>query len=350
MAVMAPFDSETAWQAVLGRDETTDGSFVYGVLTTGVYCRPACPSRRPRRENARFFETPAAAEAAGFRECRRCRPKSDAASKQLVDAARRRLEMDIEEAPGLDALANELGVSAGHLQRTFKRLTGVSPRQYAANLRAEAFKAHLRGGDDVTTATYAAGYGSISRVYDRASRPLAMTPGSYRRGGEGMLVAYTITQTPVGRVLLAATERGVCFIAIGDNDEEIEGALRREYPRAEVVRGDDAIRRYADALQDYVSSGLRDTSLPLDLKGSAFQLLVWRALQAIPSGETRTYREIAIAIGRPAAVRAVARACATNPLPLVVPCHRVVRGDGAIGGYRWGTSKKKALLEAESRT
>lgn len=350
MTAMTSIDRETAWQAILGRDRAADGSFVYGVTSTGVYCRPACPSRRPRRENIRLFTSPLEAEAAGFRECQRCTPKGAIRSERLVAGARQLLEEDIEEGLGLEALAARLSVSAGYLQRTFKRLTGLSPLQYAANLRAEALKSRLREGEDVTTATYAAGFGSISRVYEQAPGLLGMTPGAYHRGGSGMTVSFTTAESSLGRALMAATGRGVCFIAIADSDDELEAAIRAEYPQADIDRDDGALRPYVDALRDYLDSGLRQTSLPLDLRGSAFQVLVWRALQSIPAGETRSYREIAIAIGRPAATRAVARACATNPLPLVVPCHRAVRSNGDTGGYRWGVERKRALLKLEHET
>jgi AraC family transcriptional regulator of adaptative response/methylated-DNA-[protein]-cysteine methyltransferase len=344
---MVAIDSETAWRAILARDDDVEGTFVFGVTSTGVYCRPGCPARTPRRENVRLFVTADEAESAGFRECRRCFPRSEPAARRLVNEARRLIEAESEEAPGLDALAGQLGVSAGHLQRTFKRLTGVSPRKYAAHRRAEAFKARLRSGEDVTTATYAAGYGSISRVYDRSVDLLGMTPGTYRRGADGITVSYTTTDTPVGRVLLAATARGVCYIAIADNDEELEAAVRAEYPRAELRRDGEALSDYDAALGRYLASGMRETSLPLDLRGSPFQILVWQALRSIPAGETRSYSEIAASIGRPDATRAVARACATNPVPLVVPCHRAIRSNGETGGYRWGAQRKKALLAKE---
>jgi AraC family transcriptional regulator of adaptative response/methylated-DNA-[protein]-cysteine methyltransferase len=347
---MVAIDSETAWRAILERNDSADGDFVFGVTSTGVYCRPGCPARTPRRENVRLFATADEAEMAGFRECRRCLPRSEPAARRMVNDARQLLEAEADDPPGLEALAAQLGVSAGHLQRTFKRLTGVSPRQFAANRRAEAFKTRLRSGEDVTTATYAAGYGSLSRVYDRSAAMLGMTPGAYRRGGDGITVSYTTIETPVGRVLLAATARGVCFIAIVDSDEEIEAAVRAEYPRADLRRDDDALSDYADVLRHYLASGMRETSLPLDLRGSAFQMLVWQALRSIPAGETRSYSEIAASIGRPEAARAVARACATNPVPLVVPCHRAIQSNGEPGGYRWGAERKKALLAKERAT
>jgi AraC family transcriptional regulator of adaptative response/methylated-DNA-[protein]-cysteine methyltransferase len=343
-------DPASAWQAVLARDSSRDGAFVYAVTTTGVFCRPGCPSRRPRRENVRIFAAPSEAEAAGFRECRRCRPKSVPAVERLVAEVKRQLEADNDATPTLQELATSLDLSPGYLQRRFKQATGVSPRGYAAGLRAQSLRSRLKTGDDVTTATYAAGFGSISSVYEQAPGMLGMTPGSYRRGGEGMSIEFTTTPSFLGRVLLAATSRGVCFIAIGDDDAELRAALGREYPRAQLQQAPERLREHVAGLRAYIEGGLRQASLPLDLRGSSFQLLVWQALQAVPAGETRTYQQIAAAIGRPSGARAVAQACATNPLPLLVPCHRVVRSDGASGGYRWGESRKRRLLDLEQQS
>ena len=340
-------DEESAWQAVLARDSSREGAFVYAVTTTGVFCRPGCPSRRPRRENVRIFASPLEAEAAGFRECRRCRPKGAPAAERLVSEVKRLLEAANDATPTLQDLAISLDLSPGYLQRRFKQATGVSPRRYAAGLRAQALRSRLKDGDDVTTATYAAGFGSISSVYEQAPGLLGMTPGSYRRGGDGLAIDFTTTPSFLGRILLAATSRGVCFIAIGDDDEDLKAALGREYPRAQIRQAPDRLSEHVAGLSSYLEGGLRQASLPLDLRGSAFQLLVWQALQAVPAGETRTYQQIAAAIGKPLGARAVAQACATNPLPLLIPCHRVVRSDGASGGYRWGEGRKRRLLERE---
>ena len=337
------------WQAVLDRDAAQDGHFVYAVVTTGVYCRPTCPSRRPRRENVRFFDGPAAAESAGFRECRRCYPKRQPAAERLVAETMRLIDGCTDETtPDLSTLAASLGVSAGYLQRRFKRSTGLSPHAYAASRRSEALKSRLREGDDVTTATYEAGYGSISRVYEGASSLLGMTPATYKHGGRGLTIGWTTTATRFGRVLVAATERGLCFVALADDDEALEAKVRTEFPAATIGRDDAAMSPYVEGLHAYLDSGLRTLDLHIDAHGSLFQMLVWRALQSIPAGETRSYGEVAKAIGHPRAVRAVANACAHNPTALVVPCHRVVPATGAPGGYRWGVERKQALIEHEA--
>ena len=340
---------EQRWQAVLDRDALQDGRFVYAVVTTGVYCRPACPSRRPQRQNVRFFHEPSAAEDAGFRECRRCFPSRAPAAERLVTETMRLIDTNEEEtAPDLTALAAGLGVSSGYLQRRFKRATGLSPHAYAALRRSEALKTRLRGGADVTTATYEAGYGSISRVYESASALLGMTPATYRRGGRGLTIVWSTTETRFGRVLLAATNRGLCFVALADNDETLEARLRDEFAAAAIERDDDALRAYVEGLHAYLDSGLRALDLPIDAQGSLFQMLVWRALQSIPAGETRSYGQVAELIGLPKAVRAVASACANNPIALVVPCHRVIPATGGTGGYRWGPERKAALIDHEA--
>lgn len=344
-------EPDTAWAAVLARDPHFDGKLVYGVTSTGIYCRPSCPSRRPRRERVSFFAAPDAAEAAGFRPCRRCRPRSDGPSdaERIARIAREHLDAHLDEAVTLDELGREVGVSPWHLQRTFKRQTGMSPKAYVQARRAERLKERLQKGDTVTTATYEAGYGASSRLYEQAGRRLGMTPGTYRRGGEGLRIRYTVAASPLGRLLVAATDRGLCSVALGDDDAELEQALRREYPRAQVERsrGDDEdFDRWVAAVAGSLERP-RPLSLPLDVQATAFQQQVWQALQAIPPGETRTYGEIAADLGRPAAARAVARACATNPVALAIPCHRVVPADGSFGRYRWGGERKRRLLERE---
>lgn len=348
-----PLDPDTAWTAVVERDARFDGRFVYAVDSTGIYCRPTCPSRRPRQGNVRFFAVPEEAEQAGYRPCRRCRPRAGETSRQ-AEAVRRAcgyLEAHLEEAPTLNDLAREVGMSPWHLHRTFKSVLGLSPKQYAARLRAGRFKDEVRGGESVATATYGAGYGSSSRLYEKAGENLGMTPGAYRRGGQGMHIRYTLADSPFGRLLVGATERGICAVSVGDADGPLEAGLRKEYPNAEIERDDAGLQEWLAAVLPALDG--RDDSgkageLPLDLQATAFQWRVWRALQEIPRGETRSYQEVAAALGQPRAARAVAQACASNRVALVIPCHRVVRGDGTPGGYRWGAERKETILRREA--
>jgi AraC family transcriptional regulator, regulatory protein of adaptative response / methylated-DNA-[protein]-cysteine methyltransferase len=340
--------ADDRWQAVVNRDRGRDGEFVFAVSTTGIYCRPSCPARRPRPENVSFFADSAAAERAGFRACRRCRPKSGLSPQEaLVARATTWLDAHIEERVTLSRLAAALGVSPGHLQRNFSRVTGVSPRVYAAARRLESAKSRLRDGADVTSALHAAGYGSSSRFYAQARSALGMTPTSYKRGGEGMTMSYATTGSPSGRVLVAATERGICAVSLGEDDAALEQSLAAEYPRATIRRDDDALRPYVDSVLAHLRDRTPLAALPLDVVGTPFQHEVWHAIRAIPAGERRTYGQIAATLGNPNGARAVARACATNPAALVIPCHRVVRGDGGAGGYRWGAERKQALLASE---
>lgn len=344
-------DADAAWEAVQARDERHDGAFVFAVRTTGVYCRPSCPSRRPLRRNVAFFRTPDEAERGGYRACKRCRPKSQTDAERQVRKAREYLEAHLDEQVTLEALARAVAMSPFHLQRTFKRLVGLSPKAYQNARRLERFKASVRRGDTVSRATYEAGFGSSRGLYEQAGAGLGMTPGAYRRGGRGLRVAFGVFDSGLGRVLVAATERGVCTAALGDDDAALEAALRRELPHAEVERDDDAVRPWADPILRQLAGAAPDPASeaapPLDLQGTDFEVSVWRALQRIPRGETRTYAEVAASLGRPSAARAVARACAGNRVCLVVPCHRVIRGDGALAGYRWGVDRKRRLLEME---
>jgi AraC family transcriptional regulator of adaptative response/methylated-DNA-[protein]-cysteine methyltransferase len=342
-------DSERCWQAVAGRDGGSDGAFVYGVRSTGIYCRPSCPSRRPRREQVAFFPLPAAAELAGFRACKRCAPREVSPADPgaaVVAAACATIADRLEEPLTLEQLGQAVGMSPHHLQRTFKRLVGVSPREYADALRLEALKGRLRAGDSVSDAIYAAGYGSPSRIYERADAQLGMPPAIYRGGGKGMQIGYTLVDSPLGRLLVAATPRGVCAVSLGDDDDHLEYELRAEYPRAEIMR-DDEIGEAVVAILAYLGGQKPSLDLSLDVRATAFQRQVWQALQAIPYGETRTYMQIAEGLGNPKAVRAVGRACATNPVSLVVPCHRAVGSDGKLHGFRWGLHRKQALLDME---
>jgi AraC family transcriptional regulator, regulatory protein of adaptative response / methylated-DNA-[protein]-cysteine methyltransferase len=340
--------ADDQWQAVVNRDRGRDGQFVFAVSTTGIYCRPSCPARRPRPENVSFFANPAAAERAGYRACRRCRPKAVASSQEeLVARATAWLDTHIEERVTLPRLAAALGVSPGHVQRTFTRVTGVSPRAYAAARRLELAKTRLRDGADVTSALHASGYGSSSRFYAQARASLGMTPTSYKHGGEGMTMNYATTGSPIGRVLVAATGRGLCAVSIGEDDAALERSLSAEYPRATIRRDDEALRPYLDSILAHLRDRASLAALPLDVVGTPFQHEVWQALRAIPAGERRTYGQIAATLGNAKGARAVARACAANPAALVIPCHRVVRGDGDSGGYRWGAERKQALLASE---
>ncbi|HTV66171.1 MAG TPA: bifunctional DNA-binding transcriptional regulator/O6-methylguanine-DNA methyltransferase Ada [Bryocella sp.] len=337
------------WQQVMARDARQDGRFVFAVRTTGVYCRPSCPSRRPRRESVEFFANPNDAERAGYRACLRCKPAEVSAQARYVARARQLLD-NAEGVVTLNALSKRVGLSPFHLQRLFKRATGLSPREYQSARRMQLVKAGLRGGGDVTTALYDAGYGSPSRLYEKSTQQLGMTPGEYRRGGTGASITFAIAPTPLGRMLVAATERGLCAVRFGESATELERDLRHEFHSAEVHRDDAAMQRYIEPLVAAIRGDNASIDLPLDVRATAFQMKVWNQLRQIPRGETRSYGDIAREIGEPAAVRAVARACATNPVALAVPCHRVVRSDGQESGYRWGVERKKQLLAREQRS
>lgn len=348
---MAPMRRENNfWRSVLERDRAMDGRFVFAVRSTGIYCRPSCPARRPSRQQVEFFPLPEAAEQAGFRACRRCRPRQTAPGDPAATLAQRvcqAINADAETAPSLARLGGALGVSATQLQKTFKRVMGISPREYAGARRVAALKSKLRSGQDVTRALYEAGYGSSSRLYEKTSAELGMTPGAYRRGGRGMNISYTIVTCPLGRMLVGATERGVSALTLGDSDSVLEAALIAEYPRAQIHRDDARFSAWTKTLERHLNGFEPRLDLPLDLQATAFQRCVWKELQKIPYGETRTYTQVARAIGKPRAIRAVARACATNPVSVIVPCHRVIRENGSLAGYRWGLSRKEALLRQE---
>ena len=336
------------WALVCARDRSADGRFVYAVSSTGIFCRPSCPSRRPRRERVRFFDSTGSAQDAGFRACLRCRPLEAAADPWVARIERACL--DITRAatpPQLTTLARRAGSSPYHFLRNFKRIVGVTPRAFAETRRFESVKHHLRAEGTVTTAIFDAGFGSSSRFYEGAASRLAMTPSAYRAGGAGEIIRYTTAASPVGRILIAATERGVCRVALGDDDGELAGSLRAEYPQARIEKAPTALRATLTQVTDHLAGRLPRLELPLDIRATAFQRQVWEVLKAIPSGETRTYGEVARAIGRPSASRAVARACASNPVALVVPCHRVVPAAGGEGGYRWGRQRKTRLLARE---
>jgi AraC family transcriptional regulator of adaptative response/methylated-DNA-[protein]-cysteine methyltransferase len=341
---------EDRWRAVLAADASQDGAFVYAVRSTGIYCRPSCPSRRPRHEMVRFFEAPEAAQRAGFRACRRCKPDDIRATDPQVDAVRKAchyIDVHTEGTVTLAELGAAVGLSPHHFQRIFTRVMGISPRAYADARRLGRVKARLKAGDGVAGALYEAGYGSSSRLYERANGQLGMTPATYRRGGQGAAIRYTIARSPLGRLLVAATEKGVCMVCLGDRDDELEDELRREFPAAEIRRDNPALGTWVAALLRHLDGHEPRLELPLDVRATAFQWRVWQALRNIPYGEQRTYGEIAAVLGAPTAARAVGRACATNPVALVVPCHRAVGAQGSLTGYRWGVERKKRLIARE---
>jgi AraC family transcriptional regulator of adaptative response/methylated-DNA-[protein]-cysteine methyltransferase len=352
----AVMNNPELWNAVLARDASRDGSFVFAVRSTGIYCRPSCPARRPRREQVRFFQLPEGAEQAGFRACRRCHPRRARASDPQVEMVRRichAIDEHDEEPLTLKALSAETGVSAHHLQRTFRDVMGITPRQYQENRRLANFKANIKTGASVTDAMYEAGYGSSRGLYEKSSARLGMTPATYGRGGRGMRIVYTIASCSLGRLLVAATEHGVCSVALGDSDAELTSALFAEYSNASIDSKDTLIspslNLWLNKVLDQINGQAVRIDLPLDIQATAFQWRVWEELRRIPFGSTRSYQEIAKAIGKPKAVRAVARACAGNHVALVIPCHRVIREDKNLGGYRWGSKRKRTLLEHERK-
>jgi len=339
------------WAAVLARDPDAEGRFVYGVVTTGVYCRPTCPSRRPLRANVRFFADGAEAEATGLRPCKRCRPTESppAERRAAAVAAACRLIDASDEPPALDALAEAAGLSRFHFHRVFKTLTGVTPRAYAEARRGERVKSELDAGSNVTEALYGAGFGSNGRFYATSNARLGMRPSDYRRGGRGAVIRFAVGQTSLGAILVAATDKGVCAIQFGEDPDDLVRALQDRFPRAELIGGDAAFEALVARVVALVESPTEAAELPLDVRGTAFQERVWRALREIPAGATSSYAEVARRIGAPRAVRAVAQACAANPAAVAIPCHRVVRSDGAPSGYRWGVERKAALLAREGR-
>jgi AraC family transcriptional regulator of adaptative response/methylated-DNA-[protein]-cysteine methyltransferase len=342
---------EAQWNALSARDSNQDGSFVFAVSSTGVYCRPSCPARRPRRENVRFFLRPEQAEQAGYRACLRCRPKSAGAHAEPdgVKAICRFIEQHLDEPVTLERLGKEFRQSPFHLQRRFKAVLGITPREYADSCRLRTLKRSLQAGDSVTRAMYDAGYGSSSRLYERTASQLGMTPDKYRRGAVAAVIHYICADSPLGRMLIAATDRGICAIQFARTDGELLEGLKREFPFAARKPDEGKLRSWSKTLLCQLHGKKLDDSLPLDIRATAFQRRVWTYLQTIPFGATQSYSQVAKAIGQPLAARAVARACATNPVAVTIPCHRVVREDGSMGGYRWGMERKKALLEMEQR-
>ncbi len=340
-------ETTTLWEAVVRRD--SQARFVFGVRSTRIYCRPGCPARQPRPSGVTFFASPRTAEEAGFRPCRRCRPQTltvDPAVCMVLEVCRLLCSNPRADVT-LAALGKSFGMSPWHLQRTFKSLIGITPRQYADACRLDRFKVQLRDGQSITGALYEAGYGSSSRLYERTTSQLGMTPSRYKRGGEGKSIRYTIISSVLGRLLVGATDDGVCAVSVGENDQFLEALLREEYHAASIVRDDEALALWANEIVRRSTGAAPHLDLPIDVRATAFQRRVWETLQSIPSGETRTYRDVSRELGDPNGARAVAGACAANPVAIVVPCHRVVRGDGGLGGYRWGLERKTRLLTAE---
>jgi AraC family transcriptional regulator of adaptative response/methylated-DNA-[protein]-cysteine methyltransferase len=341
------------WDAVLARDPQAEDVFWLGVTSTGIFCRPTCAARRPRREHARFFGSRAAAQAAGFRPCRRCRPTDEARTQlDVVAEVCRIIEADDSGSPvTLEELGRRVGWSPFHLQRTFRRIVGVSPRQYAESKRLERLRGRLRDAESVTTALYDAGWGSSAAFYATAPAHLGMSPSAYRNGAARDRIAYTIVSSPIGPMLVAATPRGVCSIRFSDEDDRLVQDLHEEFPRAASIERDDgALRDLAGAVLANLAGSQPHLDLPLDIRATSFQRRVWEAIRSIPYGETRTYAEIAAAVGAPAAARAVGQACGANPVSIVIPCHRVVASGGGLGGYGWGLERKRWLLRHEADT
>jgi AraC family transcriptional regulator of adaptative response/methylated-DNA-[protein]-cysteine methyltransferase len=353
-AMMESMMNETraavAWQRVEERDGTADGTFVYAVRTTGIFCRPSCPSRRPARQNVEFFPNPITARAAGYRACLRCQPEGRKNDSEQVDRLCSHLAANLDRQVTLEELGQIAGVSKFTVQRMFVRVLGVSAAAYQRELRTSALKQSLsnRKGKNVTEAIYEAGYSSPSRVYEGAAQRLGMSPGAYRKqsrgGGQPQLIRFATVRSELGELLIAATDKGICAVTLGDSERQLEAKLRAQFPAALLSR-DEALSKTARLVIDGQQAATSE--LNLDIRATAFQLRVWQALREIPRGQTRTYAQVAQSIGQPTAVRAVARACATNPVAVVVPCHRVIGSDGKLTGYRWGIERKKKLLESE---
>ncbi len=346
--IIVNMEHEVLWNAVTNRDERFDGAFVFAVATTGVFCRPSCKARRPNRVNVRFFNETVEAVACGYRACLRCKPLNIDHVDEVVQKVIAACEMlaDMPEAT-LEEVASTAGMSAYHFQRKFKDIVGVSPKKYAEAIKMERFRDEIRGGRDVTDAMYEAGYGSSRGLYEKASANLGMTPATYKKGGVGMKIEYTIVDCSLGKMLVARTDRGICSVTFGDEPSELASALRDEFPNAEIAEDAENLGKAVKAILEYLSGKQHRIVLPLDLQATAFQLQVWELLRKIPYGETRSYSQIAEQMGDKKKVRAVARACATNRIALVIPCHRVVAADGGLAGYRWGVERKEILLANE---
>jgi len=342
-------DNDACWSAVERRDRAADGTFVYSVRTTGVYCRPSCAARLPRRDNVAFHQTCTDAERAGFRPCKRCRPNASTLAEVHAGAVARacRLIEEAEEAPSLEALARAAGMSRFYFHRVFKAVTGVTPKAYAAGHRGKRVREELSSGESVTEAIYGAGFNSNGRFYAAAPGLLGMTPTQFRSGGRGNVIRFAVGECSLGAILVAATAKGVCAIEFGNDPEMLVRALQDRFPRAQLLGGDKAFERLVAEVVGFVEAPGRGLDLPLDIRGTAFQQQVWKAIRDIPAGSTASYRDLAKRIGAPKAVRAVAQACGANAIAVAIPCHRVVRTDGSTSGYRWGVERKRALLDRE---
>jgi AraC family transcriptional regulator, regulatory protein of adaptative response / methylated-DNA-[protein]-cysteine methyltransferase len=338
------------WRAVVERNESKDGLFVFGVRSTGIYCKPSCPARHPNLEQVRFFHQPDEAESSGFRACKRCNPREARPSSraELVQRICTYIEASLDAKLTLENLSHQAGLSPFHFQRTFKRVLGISPRQYVEARRLEKVKRSLTNGETVTSSLYDTGFTSKSRLYEKNTQ-LGVSPGAFRRGGPGLRIHYTIVDSAIGRVLLAETVRGVCAVCMGASDEAVEAALREDYYAADLHRDDEGMKKWAQALLSYFDGHEFPRDLPLDVKATVFQWKVWREIQSIPYGQTATYSSIAKSLRAPQATRAVARACATNPVAIVIPCHRVIGKNGSLRGYAWGVKRKRTLLSLENK-
>lgn len=334
-------------EAMLAGDQRYDGIFITAVLTTGIYCRPSCSARKPKPENVTFYPDCHTAELNGFRACKRCQPKQRVYEVEIVETVCGLIDQHHEENPSIKWLADEVGLSTSQLHRIFKRILGITAKQYMDTQRLENFTQQLKDGVSIADAGYQAGYGSSSRIYENVPKQIGMTPAEYKQGGQGLQIWYTITDSPLGRMLVATTERGVCGISLSDQDDDLTDFIAQEYPEANLVYDDTELSEYVQEILAHLSGQRPHLDLPIDIQVTAFQRLVLDALQKIPYGETRSYSDIAESIGKPTSIRAVANACGANPVPLVIPCHRVTRKNGVSGGYRWGTERKEALLHLE---
>jgi AraC family transcriptional regulator of adaptative response/methylated-DNA-[protein]-cysteine methyltransferase len=342
-------NTEHRWALVQSRNQQADGEFVYAVKSTGIFCRPSCPSRRPRREMVEFYDNAALAQKAGYRACLRCTPSERNSQLAKVEAACRFIEENLDSTLSLDQIAGHVGLSPFHFQRLFKKRLGISPRQYQQAQRSGKFRQALHKEARITDAIYEAGYGSSSRAYESGSDQLGMTPTAFRRNGQGVDIHYTIISSHMGKVLIASTERGLCSVRFGESDTALLRELENDFHAANLHRRDSELKSAVAGVKSLLAGMNITADMPLDIQGTAFQQRVWNALRQIPLGQTRSYTEIARSIGQPKAVRAVANACASNPVALVVPCHRVVQANGKLAGYRWGVERKAALLRKESQ-
>ena len=343
---------EKYWQAVLKRDCRLDGVIVYAVTSTKIYCVPSCPSRKPKRNNVVIFNNHIAAEQAGFRPCKRCLPDRDSPKQknlELVEKICREIDRRREEQPTLSQLATWFNLSPSYLQRTFKRIVGITPKQYAEVSRLTKFKLELKQEENISKAIYQAGYNSSSSLYEKITSKLGMTPKIYQQHGKKAKIIYTIASCNLGYLLVATTDKGICAIKLGDTPVELIKILAEEFNQATIIRDDSSYKHWIETILSFIAGKKSNPNLPLDIRGTAFQQQVWQALQNIPYGETTTYTEIAKEIGKPKATRAIGNACGANPIALIIPCHRVVRSDGSLGGYRWGIERKQKLIQQETQ-